>query len=302
MDTDNPTRLYRLDKRRARRAFEHAAATYDGAALLQREVGDRLVERLDYIRLAPRDIADIGSGTGHITRQLQDRYPRANLLCLDFAHAMLRRARGRQPWLKRLFGRQRHVCGDIEQLPLRDASVDLAVSGLTLQWCDDLDLAFRELRRVLRPGGLLMFTTFGPDTLKELRASWQAADGFTHVNAFTDMHDIGDALLRCGFADPVMDMETLTVTYPHVRALMDDLKAIGARNFTAGRPRGLTGRERLRKMTAAYEALRENGVLPATYEVVYGHCWKAAEDGPARGDGAVTVPLSALKRPGGARE
>ncbi len=298
MNTEPRFSAYRLDKRRARHAFERAARSYDEAALLQREVGDRMVERLDYIRLTPRNIVDIGAGTGHIGRQIQQRYPQARLLSLDFAHAMLRHARQRQPLLRRLFPRQDYVCGDVDQLPLRGGCMDMAISGLTLQWCDDLDHTFHELRRILRPSGLLMFTTFGPDTLKELRASWRAADGFTHVNAFTDMHDIGDALLRCGFADPVMDMETITVTYPDVRRLMNDLKAIGAQNFTAGRARGLTGKARLKKMLSAYERLRENGVLPATYEIVYGHCWKPAADRPRRDGGAATVPLSSLKRPG----
>ncbi len=296
---DEQSQAYQLDKHRARLAFERAADSYDEAALLQREVGARMVERLDYVRLNPKYIIDIGSGTGFISKLLQKRYPAAQLLSLDFAYAMLSKARQRQPFLKRFFSRQGYICGDAEYLPLRENSMDMAISGLTLQWCNHLDHTFRELYRILRPGGMLMFTTFGPDTLKELRASWRAVDDFTHVNAFTDMHDIGDALLRSGFADPVMDMEKITVTYQDVYRLMNDLKTIGAQNFTAGRARSLTGKTQLRKMIAAYEGFRKNGVLPATYEIIYGHCWMPAADTAAKHNqqpGTVTVPLAQLKR------
>ncbi len=291
--------VYQLDKYRTRLAFERAADSYDGAALLQREVGSRMVERLDYIRMNPEHIIDIGSGTGFISNLLQKNYPGARLLSLDFAHTMLYKARHRQSLLKRFFSKQRYICGDVDFLPLRENCMDMAISGLTLQWCNQLDHTFNELFRILRPGGMLMFTTFGPDTLKELRASWQAVDGFTHVNAFTDMHDIGDALLRSGFADPVMDVEKIKVTYEDVYKLMGDLKAIGAQNFTAGRVRSLTGKTRLRKMISAYEGFRENGVLPATYEVIYGHCWIPAADSTAKRAqpaGTVTIPLTQLKR------
>ncbi len=285
-----------VDKRQARLAFQRAASRYDEAAVLQREVGGRLAERLDYVRLKPRHILDLGCGTGFMGESLRRRYGRAWLLSLDFAPAMLREARRRLGVGRRLLRRDGFLCADAEHLPLRPRSFDLIVSNLTLQWCNDPDLAFAGLRRALRPGGLLMFTTFGPDTLKELRLSWQAADGHTHVNAFLDMHDIGDALLRAGFADPVLDVEHFTLTYENVRGLMDDLKILGAHNATSGRPRGLTGRARLRRMTTAYEAHRRNGLLPATYEVIYGHCWAPRQEteGGTEG-GAVSIPLEALR-------
>ncbi len=143
-----------------------------------------------------------------------------------------------------------------------------------LQWCDDLDAVFAEVRRVLKPGGLLTFTTFGPDTLMELRRAWSSVDGYVHVNQFLDMHDIGDALVRAGLAEPVLDVERYTLTYPDAIVLMRDLKAIGAHNVTAGRPaRAHRPRSRLPRMCAAYEAYRRDGRLPATYEVVYGAAW-----------------------------
>lgn len=266
MSDDNP---YVLSKAQLRASFERAAPVYDQVAVLQREVGARLLERLALVHLVPQVVLDVGAGTGNSTQGLARQYRKAQLIALDLAVAMLRQVRRRSPWLR---GWQL-VCGDVERLPLADASCDLVFSNLTLQWCQDLDSAFAEMRRVLRPGGLLLFSSLGPDTLKELRASWAAADGRTHVNAFMDMHDVGDALLRARFAEPVMDMETLTLTYADARGLMRDLKTLGAHNVTAGRAHGLTGKGRLNAMLAAYEGLRRDGVLPATYEVVYGHAW-----------------------------
>lgn len=267
---------YLLDKYQTRRAFDRSARDYDEAAVLQREVADRVLERLDLMKPVPHRILDVGAGTGYCTQALARRYTRARVVALDIAEGMLRAARVKQRWWQRLQGRQRYVCGDAESLPLADASVDMLFSNLALQWCSNLETVFDEFRRVLAPGGLLLFTTFGPDTLRELRESWRAVDGHTHVNAFMDMHDIGDALLRARFENPVMDMEHLTLTYPDVRALMRDLKQIGAHNVTLGRARGLTGARRMQAMLEAYEAYRQQGVLPATYEVIYGHAWMSS--------------------------
>ncbi|NIP72394.1 MAG: malonyl-ACP O-methyltransferase BioC [Gammaproteobacteria bacterium] len=266
---DDPASPAPLDKGRVRRFFDAAAESYDAAAVLQHEVGRRLIERLDYVRLRPAVVLDVGAGTGVTTAELGRRYRRSRLLALDLSPRMLQRARRRAPW----FRRQGHLVGDAQRLPLAGGCCDLVFSNLTLQWCERLEAALAEFRRVLRPGGLLMFTTFGPDTLQELRRSWAAADGYSHVSAFPDMHDVGDALLRARFADPVMDTERFTLTYPTVARLVQDLRAWGARNATQGRARGLTGRRRARAMAEAYEGFRRDGVLPATYEVVYGHAW-----------------------------
>ncbi len=264
---------YQLDKQRIQRSFDRAAARYDEVAVLQREVGGRMLERMDLIRLQPDTILDIGAGTGWCSQALLQRYRKARLISADLAPAMLRIAAGRGSVWERWRRRHAFVAADLEQLPFADASVDLLFSNLTLQWCPNPGQAFSEMRRVLKPGGLLMFSTFGPDTLRELRHSWQAADDYTHVSAFADMHDIGDLVLESRFADPVMDSESFTLTYRDVRGLMRDLKMLGARNATAGRPRGLTGRQRFARMAESYEQYRQEGVLPATYEVVYGHAW-----------------------------
>jgi len=259
---------YRIDKQLARRAFDRAADTYDAVAELQYEIGDRMVERLDYIRQQPRRILDLGAGTGFFTAALLKRYRKADARC---------------------------VCADAESLPFADDSFDFIFSNLMLQWCTDLESTLLELRRVLAPGGLLMFTTFGPDTLMELRASWEAVDGYTHVNSFVDMHDVGDALLAAQWAEPVMDSERITVTYRELRTLMRDLKHIGAHNVTAGRARGLTGKQHMQQLTEAYERFREDGVLPASYEVVYGHAWSPVNKHATAGN---EVSLASLQPPG----
>lgn len=279
-----------IDKRQARRAFSRAADTYDQAAVLQREIGERMLERLDYVKLRPEVVLDAGCGTGVAAEALIKRYRKARILALDFALPMLQHTRRRGAWLRR----PQCICGDIEHLPLPGLSVDLVFSNAVLQWSLDLDRVFSELLRVLRPGGLLMFTTFGPDTLKELRAAWSAVDGHSRVSPFTDMHDIGDALVRAGFADPVMDAEWMTLTYEAVDDLMRDLKVLGAANATSGRPRGMTGKGRFDAMRAAYEPFRTAGRLPATYEVVYGHAWAPAQR--RRPDGSTGVALESIRR------
>ncbi|MGB5834546.1 MAG: malonyl-ACP O-methyltransferase BioC [Thiohalocapsa sp.] len=285
--------MNRIDKAAARRSFNAAADGYDAAAVLQQEIARRMMERLDYVRLQPTTVLDLGCGTGFALDDLARRYRRARVLGLDFALNMLARARRRGSWLNR----PRLVCADMEALPLTDDSVDLIFSNATLQWANGPDAVFAELMRVLRPGGLLMFSTFGPDTLMELRAAWAAADAHGHVSPFLDMHDIGDALLRARFADPVMDVERMTLTYQGVRDLMHDLKQIGAHNALAERSRGMTGRRRLAAMEAAYEQHRNNDRLPATWEVVYGHAWVGTKVQTQfdTGDG-IAIPVSAISR------
>jgi malonyl-CoA O-methyltransferase len=286
-----------VDPRAVRRAFGRAAATYAEAAVLQREVGARMAERLDVVKLAPRAILDAGCGVGDAQDELAVRYPGARRVALDVALPMLAlaRARGRDRGssyqrIARLFrgarpptGPPECVGGDIAALPFAPGAFDLVWCNLALQWVNDLPRAFAEFRRVLATGGLVTFTTFGPDTLKELRAAFAAADRHTHVSRFIDMHDIGDLLVRTGFADPVMDMEYVTLTYADAAAMMRDLRAIGATNATRGRPRGLTGRGSFGRALAALDAMRREGRIPATFEVIYGHAWRVAPRETAQG-------------------
>jgi len=278
---------FALDRRQMRRAFERASHSYDRAAVLQTEVRQRLLSRLDYLKLEPEVIVDAGCGTGHAARELKKRFPRARVIALDIALGMLREANRNQGWWRKF----ERVCADADRMPLADASVDLIFCNLMLQWCDEPDDVFREFRRVLKPRGLLTFSTFGPDTLMELRAAWAGVDTRTHVSRFMDMHDIGDALVRARLVEPVLDVERFTLTYDTAIALMRDLKAIGAQNATAGRPAGLTGRKTFTAVTAGYERFRIAGRLPATYEVVLGQAWGAIPR-----ESEVRVPISDIAR------
>lgn len=287
---------FELDGARVRESFSRAASSYDEAAVLQSDVRRELLGRLDLVKLEPGVVLDLGAGTGHAARQLRRRYRRSRVIAADVAHGMLHEARRQQGWLRR-FDR---VGADARALPLRDAGVDLVFSNLMLQWCADPVEVFAECRRVLRPGGLLTFTTLGPDTLVELRRAWTAADpAHLHVNAFLDMHDLGDALMRAGLAEPVMDVVRYTLTYSDVRGLMRDLKAIGAHNSARARQKGLTGKQTLARMFDAYElARRPDGKLPATYEVVFGQAWvpvAAARPGSSSA-GEVRVPIGNIGR------
>ncbi|WP_324780183.1 malonyl-ACP O-methyltransferase BioC [Thiobacillus sedimenti] len=297
--------LQALDFAEVRRAFDHAAASYDAHAVLQREVCDRLLERLDYMRLQPERVLDVGCGTGYGLAHLRARYAQADLCALDIAPAMLAQARARLPqsrWAGRMLAGLRArpsastglVCADMERLPLAANSAHLVWSSLALQWAHDLEATFRGFHRVLAPGGLLVFATFGPDTLKELRAAFAAIDDAPHVNRFLDLHDIGDMLIHAGFASPVMEMEMLTLTYADLRTLMRDLKGIGAHNAAAGRRRGLLGKSAWSRLERAYETNRSAGRLPATFEVIYGHAW--AGDKTRREDGRQVIQLAIGER------
>ena len=285
---------FRLDRPSIRTSFDRASANYEAAAVLQARVNEELMSRLDLFKFQPQLIVDLGTGTGQGAEELKRRYRRALVVALDMAPGMLREANKRQ----HLFRRFERICADAMRLPFADSSVDVVFSSLMLQWCDPLDVTFAEIRRVLKPEGFFAFSTFGPDTLKELRASWAEADGYNHVNQFVDMHDVGEALVRAGLVEPVLDVDRIQLTYADTLGLMRDLKAIGAHNVTEGRSRGLTGRARLARVQAAYETYRRDGRLPATYEVIYGATWGAAgrAGAPAVG-GEVRISPDAIRRP-----
>jgi malonyl-CoA O-methyltransferase len=287
-----------LDPRAVRRAFSRAAASYDSAAVLQREIGARMLARLDVVKLAPAAILDAGCGTGEASVELAARYPEARVTGFDIAYPMAAAARERvsrslsvyrrllAPIVTRRASGPQFVCADLRALPFAGQAFDLAWSNLALQWVNDLPGVLAELRRCLRVGGLLTFTTFGPDTLKELRGAFAATDAHPHVSRFVDMHDIGDMLVAAGFADPVMDMEYVTLTYATPLAMMNELRALGATNAARGRARGLTGRRRFASVAAHLQALAVGGRIPATFEVVYGHAWKVQ---PRRTDEGLPV-------------
>ncbi len=278
-----------VDKRRVRAAFSRAAPGYDEVAVLQREIAERMLDRLDLFSIRPQRVLDLGAGTGHALDRLRAQYKNAELYALDFAQPMLSQARRRGRWLRR----PRCLCADMDQIPLADASIDLIFSNATVQWSNDLQTTLRELRRVLRDDGLLIFTTFGPDTLFELREAWARVDGHRHTNRFLDMHDVGDAMLRAGFARPVLDVDRIALTYGETEDLMRDLKQLGAHSVAEGRNPGMTGRARLKAVKQAYEGFRRDGLLPATYEVIHAHAWAGSK--PAA-TGETLAPLEKLQR------
>jgi malonyl-CoA O-methyltransferase len=291
---------FELDRRALLRSFSRAAPDYDAAAHLQQRVRAELLDRLQYFTLAPRRILDLGAGTGQGARQLQRRFRRAQVLAIDFAEGMLRRMpHAHWPWRSATIAR---ICADAYALPLADQSMELVFCNLMLQWCDRPERVLREIARVLRPGGLLLFSSFGVETLQELRGAWAAADSQdSHVSQFADMPQLAEALTHAGLAEPVMDLEQYRHYYPDANALMRELKQIGARNALRTRARGLTGRARMQAMLGAYEALRAPQGLPATYEVIYGAAFgtqRAALE-PARSDGApgeYAVAVSSLRK------
>lgn len=287
---------YEVDRSAVRAAFNRAAEGYEKAAVLQGRVRDELLERLNLVKLEPLIIVDIGCGPGRAAKELARRYRGTRVIALDLAENMLAAiSRGR--WFASRT-RVYPVCADAVMLPLHERSAELVFCNLMLQWCNDFDAVIAEFLRVLRPGGLLNFTTFGPDTLKELRAAWSEVDGYTHVNQFMDMHDIGDALLRVGLADPVIDVEYYTLTYKDILDLMRDLKRIGAHNVTLGRRRGIMGRKRLTALQSSYERFRQAGRLPATYEVIFGQAWapRLGARPIEGGDAEVRIPIGEVSR------
>jgi malonyl-CoA O-methyltransferase len=284
-----------LDIRHIRHAFGRAARGYVRHATLQREVEDQLLERLDYYEGAPQRVLDLGCGPGRASGVLRKRWKSAHVIALDLALPMLRQIR--TGWRRPLT----RVCADARALPLPDASIDVLFSNLCIQWIDDLPMLFDEFRRVLKPGGYATFSTFGPDTLHELRSAWASADGSPHVSQFADIARIGDALLAAGFRDPVLDADRFTLHYADAASVMRELKAIGATNADTHRTRGLTGKAQFRRAIDAYESFRNDHALPATYEVISAHAWGPDPGQPRRGHGGGEIASFPIERLRGSR-
>ncbi|MFY1054773.1 malonyl-ACP O-methyltransferase BioC [Ectopseudomonas khazarica] len=258
------------DKRQVAASFSRAAASYDAVAELQRHVGTQLVARLP-VSLQPHRWLDLGSGTGYFTRALGERYGQGTGLAVDIAEGMLRHARPQG-------GAAHFIAGDAEALPLQTASVDLLFSSLALQWCADFPRVLSEAQRVLRPGGVLAFSSLCVGTLQELRDSWQAVDGFVHVNRFRRFEDYQQCCAASGMQVLSLQRQAQTLHFPDLRSLTTSLKDLGAHNLNPGRPGGLTGRARIRALVEAYERWRQPAGLPATYQVVYGVLQKLPGD------------------------
>lgn len=282
-----------FDYNALKQGFNKTAKTYDRHAKMTATVNDHLLERIKSLNLNPERILDIGAGTGSLSRALLKLYPKARIYCIDLSEKRLIFAKGKRKW----FRKQHYVTADMHAIPFKNESFDLVVSNLTWYWAEHLHQAIYEAKRVLKIDGKLLFSTLGPDTLRELRASFAAASEEPHINTFFDMHDIGDALLKAGFGDPVMDVEYFTHTVKTVAALFKELRATGELNYQALRSRGMMGPEILKKATAHYEQFREDKLLPVTTEAVFGYAWRKEETSQQQlENGEIAVPLSALKR------
>ncbi len=285
-----------FDARQVRRAFSRAADGYEQAAALQREIEARLLDSLTFHTSTPSVVLDAGCGPGRASAALQRHWPKAGVLALDLALPMLRQARRNAGW--RPFARRpQPLCADVRALPLAGASVDVVFSNLCLQWVDDLPAVLAELRRVLRPGGLLLFSTFGPDTLQELRDAFAQADAAPHVSPFAAIAQVGDALMHAGFRDPVLDRDDIVAHYRDLPALMRELRALGATNALAARRHTLTGKARFAAAARAYDALRGDAGLPATWEVITALAWAPQEGQPIRAGGMDVARISASRIP-----
>ena len=286
-----------FDPRQVRRAFSRASGSYAASATLQHEVEARLLESLDYLEdRAPDTVLDLGSGPGHAAAAMRKRWPRARIIAMDLAMPMLRQARPRQGWnpLHKPIDR---INADARALPLADGSVDVLFCNLCLQWVENLSAAFAGFRRALKPEGLLLVSTFGPDTLQELREAFAAADErVPHVSPFAPIADFGDALMHAGFRDPVLDRDVFVQGHDDLPALMRELRAIGATNALASRRQTLTGKSRFAAAAAAYERERRDGRLPSTWEVIYAHAWAPQPGAPIREGGfdVTSIPVSKI--------
>ncbi len=304
MMSDQPVNPFDINKANIARSFNRAAQSFDQHAQLQHLIGERLVERLDYVKIKPELILDLGCSTGKFTRQLQQHFKKSKVLGVDLAWQMLSVAQSNGNWLKKWTNKERYTCADAEKLPFADNSFDLIYSNLMLYWLDNPDTAFRELNRIIKPGGLLIFTSFGPDTLKEMRQSWAIAQGkdalgknsnHVRVNRFLDMHDIGDSLTKSGFGGTVMDSETITMNYCSVAQVHADLKAMGETNMNAGRTRNMTGKDLWQTYEQAYNQHKTaENELPTSWEVIYGHAWAGERQIPKGPSHPGTIGIKTL--------
>ena len=291
MSTEVKTEQQLIQRRRIQKHFDAKASAYESSAVLQREVCHRMLERLPLVTLKPEVVLDAGTGTGWGMQGLMQYYKSARVIAMDMSLPMLQQSRAKSSF----FRRPKLLCADAQAIPLADESVDLVFSNLMLQWCQP-EQVFAEFFRILKPNGLLMFSSFGPDTLKELRHSWAQADSHKHVNDFVDMHDLGDALLAAGLAEPVMDVDMMRLTYKDARSVMQDLKAIGANTPIDNRSSGMVTPRKFQRVINAYEGFRSGGVLPASYEIVYGHAWKMKPRIKKTDNAEVKIPINTAFR------
>ncbi len=272
-------------KKRIQQAFNIKASSYDEYSVVQREVGRRMIERLDLLKFKPSNILDLGSGTGYLAELLLSRFPLANITCLDLAENMLHECREKNTDFNL-------IMSDIESLPFKPASFNLIISSFTLHWCEEIEKIFYDVRKSLQSDGVFMFTTVGPNTLNELQKAYKYIDIEQHVNSFTDMHLYGDSLLKCGFDDPVMDLEEIIIEYPTFKGVLNSLKKTGA-NTVIGQEPVYLGKKSYTSLSSAYPKNKDNGHFPVTYEMIYGMSWNRLKSDIDHSQGKV-IPIKKI--------
>jgi malonyl-CoA O-methyltransferase len=272
--------------------FSRRAKDYDQSAALQQAVGLSLIERLKLISINPQTILDLGSGTNYLSKILKPHYPTAKIINLDIAESMLSFSQK-----ENIFPQDFFVCTDAEKMPFQTNSFDLIISNFVFHWFLEPQNVLEQINRVLKPGGLLLFSTVGPDTLKELKTAFSTIDNAPHVNHFLDMHDIGDLLIATNFQNPVMDMEILTLTYSSLANLHRDLKLTGSHTVLSEMIKGLSPKNFREKLSLAYEVYRDDEKrLPASFEIIYGHAFGSPQKRLHRADksGVIRIPVEDL--------
>jgi malonyl-CoA O-methyltransferase len=271
--------------------FSRASQSYQEHAKVQYEIGQRLCERFDYYQISPSQVLDLGAGPGVFSHHLKKRFPKSTVTAFDLSEAMLKKVKRR--WRSPI-GK---VVGNMNVLPFKDDAFELIFANQVIHWLDDSQALFKEISRVLKPKGVFVFSTLGPDTFKEINAAWQSIDDYSHVNQFKDMHDLGDHLLKTGFEEPVVDMEYITVRYENTKSLARDLKSQGVQHVSKSSNQGLVTPRKWLKFETSYEKFRDkDNYLPLTYEVIYGQAWGQAPKQSIGNNGEVRVPLSMLRK------
>ena len=284
--TDDAARIRFRD---VQRRFDRAAPGFDEADFVHRKACEDLIERLSPLVIKPVTILDLGSASGKGSRTLAKKYHKSRVVSLDASLAMLRMSQGRRS----MFSRVREIQADATRIPLQTGSVDIVFANLLLPWINDLPACLKEVARVLTQQGVFAFSTLGADSLREFRDAWNSLDQYRHVNEFADMHDVGDALIRAGLADPVLDVDLLTITFQDAAALFRDLTACGARNSLAGRRASLTGKMRFRRAQSRLFPEGSDRPLSVKLELVYGHAWSR---GPVQAPGEVHLEPASIGR------
>lgn len=266
-----------INKKFKKKIFDRAAFTYDDYAVLQNKIIDNLFKRMDLITLNPEIAIDLGCGTGRVSKILHNKFTNLDLINFDLSEGMLSFAKNKNsnnlfPFLRKK--KNSYICGDIDYLPFKNESFDLIWSSSAFQWSNNINSSFKQVLNILKPGGLFIFSTFGPNTLNELGKISEEIFDTSTINNFFDFNIIGDLLKNSGFKDSVLDVENYVLTYQNPKNLLIDLKKIGATAGEIDHNRGLVGKNFISKYLKSYEKFKENNLYPATYEVIYGYAWK----------------------------